>query len=113
MTLRTDRTTRGAPAAPLQRLPYGSLGMDAESLKRGILTHLEYTLAELPQHVDSARGRGTTTRALVLITRFAFDEGAARVREQRGQEGRRPRRAVLDQADGPRHRPHVPREHAG
>ncbi|HKC08937.1 MAG TPA: glycogen/starch/alpha-glucan phosphorylase, partial [Methylomirabilota bacterium] len=28
--------------------------MDAESLKRGILTHLEYTLAELPQHVDTA-----------------------------------------------------------
>jgi len=54
MTLRTDRTTRGAPAAPLQRLPYSSLGMDAESLKRGILTHLEYTLAELPQHVDTA-----------------------------------------------------------
>ena len=54
MTLRTDRTTRGAPAAPLQRLPYGSLGMDAEALKRGILIHLEYTLAELPQHVDTA-----------------------------------------------------------
>jgi glycogen phosphorylase len=48
-----DRSTRFAPAAPLQALPYDSLGMDAESLKRGLLGHLEYTLAELPQHVDS------------------------------------------------------------
>ena len=53
MTLKIDRPTRVAPAAPLQSLPYDSLGMDAESLKRGILSHLEYTLAELPQHVDS------------------------------------------------------------
>jgi glycogen phosphorylase len=42
-----------ASAAPLQALPYGALGMDAESLKNGILGHLEYTLAELPKHVDS------------------------------------------------------------
>jgi starch phosphorylase len=28
-------------------------GMDAESLKEGILGHLEFTLGELPQHVDS------------------------------------------------------------
>jgi len=54
MTLKIDRSPRGAPAAPLQSLPYDSLGMDAESLKRGILGHLEYTLAELPQQVDSA-----------------------------------------------------------
>ena len=54
MTLKIDRPTRVAPAAPLQSLPYDSLGMDAESLKRGILGHLEYTLAELPQQVDSA-----------------------------------------------------------
>ena len=27
--------------------------MDAESLKTGVLGHLQYTLAELPQHVDS------------------------------------------------------------
>jgi starch phosphorylase len=53
MTLKIDRTTRVAPTAPLESLPYDSLGMDAESLKRGILSHLEYTLAELPQHVDS------------------------------------------------------------
>jgi starch phosphorylase len=53
MTLKIDRPTRVAPAAPLQSLPYDSLGMDAESLKRGILGHLEYTLAELPQQVDS------------------------------------------------------------
>src|ERR1700716_4716716 len=54
MTLKIDRSPRGAPAAPLQSLPYDSLGMDAESLRRGILGHLEYTLAELPQQVDSA-----------------------------------------------------------
>ncbi len=42
-----------ASAAPLQALPYGTLGMDAESLKNGILGHLQYTLAELPKHVDS------------------------------------------------------------
>ncbi len=28
-------------------------GMDAESLKSGILNHLEFTLGELPEHVDS------------------------------------------------------------
>ena len=28
-------------------------GMDAESLKVGILRHLEFTLGELPRHVDS------------------------------------------------------------
>jgi starch phosphorylase len=42
-----------APAAPLQALPYGTLGMDGESLKTGVLGHLQYTLAELPAHVDS------------------------------------------------------------
>jgi starch phosphorylase len=42
-----------APAAPLQALNYDSLGMDAETLKKAILGHLQYTLAELPQHVDS------------------------------------------------------------
>lgn len=57
MTLRIDRsTTRLAAGAPLQSLPYDSLGMDAESLKRGILSHLEYALAELPEHVDTPRG---------------------------------------------------------
>src|SRR5262245_37570632 len=43
----------GAVASPSQALPYGSLGMTAESLKKGVLAHLEYTLAELPSHVDS------------------------------------------------------------
>jgi hypothetical protein len=28
-------------------------GMDADSLEAGILTHLEFTLGELPKHVDS------------------------------------------------------------
>jgi starch phosphorylase len=42
-----------ASAAPRQALPYDNLGMHAESLRKGILSHLEYTLAELPKHVDS------------------------------------------------------------
>jgi starch phosphorylase len=45
--------TAVASAAPRQVLPYGTLGMDAESLKTAILGHLQYTLAELPHHVDS------------------------------------------------------------
>ena len=53
MTSKTDESPRRGPAAPLQSLPYDSLGLDAESLKRAILGHLEYTLAELPQQVDS------------------------------------------------------------
>ncbi|HMF89235.1 MAG TPA: glycogen/starch/alpha-glucan phosphorylase [Candidatus Angelobacter sp.] len=28
-------------------------GLDAESIRKGLLTHLEFTLAELPKHVDS------------------------------------------------------------
>jgi starch phosphorylase len=46
-------STRLRPEAPLQALPHDSLGLDAESLKRGLLAHLELTLAELPAHVDS------------------------------------------------------------
>ena len=53
MTSEIARSARPAPTAPLLSLPYDSLGMDAESLKRGILGHLEYTLAELPRQVDS------------------------------------------------------------
>jgi glycogen phosphorylase len=43
-----------APAAPRQALAYDSLGLDAEAIKRGVLAHLQYTLAELPTHVDTA-----------------------------------------------------------
>ena len=42
-----------AKASPLQALPTDSLGMDSESLKNGLLAQLQYTLAELPAHVDS------------------------------------------------------------
>ena len=38
-----------AKASPLQALPTDSLGMDSESLKNGLLAHLQYTLAELPK----------------------------------------------------------------
>ena len=54
MATRSPRpSSGGAPAAPRQALPYDALGMDAESLKTAILGHLQYTLAELPKHVDS------------------------------------------------------------
>ena len=42
-----------ATRTPRQALPYDSLGMDVPSMKEGMLRHLEYTLAELPRHVDS------------------------------------------------------------
>ena len=41
------------PSAPRQALAYDTLGSDAEALKAAVLGHLEYTLAELPTHVDS------------------------------------------------------------
>jgi starch phosphorylase len=40
-------------AARPQGLPYDTLGLDAGSLKQGILGHLAYTLAELPRHAES------------------------------------------------------------
>src|SRR5262245_29002942 len=42
-----------ATATPRQALSPDALGMDVLSLKEGLLRHLEYTLAELPRHVDS------------------------------------------------------------
>src|SRR5215471_17381644 len=42
-----------ATGTPRQALPYDTLGMDVLSVKEGMLRHLEYTLAELPRHVDS------------------------------------------------------------
>jgi glycogen phosphorylase len=50
---RIKPATKAAKAAPAEALPYDSLGTDPESLKHGILGHLQYTLAELPKHVDS------------------------------------------------------------
>ena len=43
------KATKRAPDPP----PQPREGMDAESLKAGILSHLEFTLGELPRHVDS------------------------------------------------------------
>ena len=43
----------GGGAVSRHELPSDALGMDAASLRRGILAHLEFTLAELPGHVDS------------------------------------------------------------
>src|SRR5215472_17112571 len=42
-----------ATATPSQELAGDTLGTDAAALKQSILRHLEYTLAELPRHVDS------------------------------------------------------------
>jgi len=42
-----------ATATPRQALSPHTFGMDVLSLKEGLLRHLEYTLAELPRHVDS------------------------------------------------------------
>ena len=42
-----------ATRTPRQALPYDSLGTDVPSMKEAMLRHLEYTLAELPRHVDS------------------------------------------------------------
>jgi starch phosphorylase len=50
---RVNPAVTTATATPREALPYDSLGMDARSIKQGILHHLEYTLAELPRHVDS------------------------------------------------------------
>ena len=60
------------------------------------------------------RGQPVDQRGLARPRRagHADHERAARVREERGQERRAPRAAVLDEADGPRHGPHVAREHA-
>jgi starch phosphorylase len=43
----------GATGSPAQALSRERLGVDAPAMKRSILEHLEYTLAELPGHVDS------------------------------------------------------------
>src|SRR5262245_51642430 len=43
-----------ATDSPMQALSRDRLGIDAPALKQAILEHLEYTLAELPGHVDSA-----------------------------------------------------------
>jgi len=42
-----------ATATPRQALTEEGLGMDPAALKHSVLRHLEYTLAELPRHVDS------------------------------------------------------------
>jgi glycogen phosphorylase len=43
-----------ATSTPREALSGDTLGMDAAALKHSVLRHLEYTLAELPRHVDSA-----------------------------------------------------------
>ena len=47
-------TTRMAPILKPEDLKTAYVyGLDAESIRREFLTHLEFTLAELPEHVDS------------------------------------------------------------
>ena len=46
--------TRMAPVLkPEDRQKEYVYGLDAEAIRREFLTHLEFTLAELPGHVDS------------------------------------------------------------
>jgi hypothetical protein len=47
-------STRTAPILKSEDRQQASVhGLDADSLRRGFLTHLEITLAELPEHVDT------------------------------------------------------------
>jgi hypothetical protein len=45
-------SSSAAPKIPSALLP-DKMGLDAKSLAKGVVEHLEYTLAELPKHVDS------------------------------------------------------------
>jgi hypothetical protein len=51
-----------ATAAPRQALTGDGLGMDAAALARSILSHLEYTLAELPRTSISCGRASSATR---------------------------------------------------
>ena len=51
--MRTPPVASPPPGAVPEPLPPPREGMDAESLETGILRHLEFTLGELPRHVDS------------------------------------------------------------
>jgi Carbohydrate phosphorylase len=42
-----------AIATPREALVDDALGMDAGAIKHSVLAHLQYTLAELPRHIDS------------------------------------------------------------
>ena len=42
-----------AIATPREALVDDALGMDAGAIKHSVLRHLQYTLAELPRHIDS------------------------------------------------------------
>jgi glycogen phosphorylase len=53
MTRRSSKSATVKRTGVKQGLPYDTLGLDAESLKKGMLGHLEFTLAELPRHVDT------------------------------------------------------------
>ena len=53
MTRRSSKPATVKRTGVKQGLPYDTLGLDAESLKKAMLGHLEFTLAELPRHVDT------------------------------------------------------------
>src|SRR5215212_1631231 len=59
MTLGTTKPAAAAPvtSSPVPKIAPGlqpdKMGFDARSLARGLVEHLQYTLAELPRHVDS------------------------------------------------------------
>src|SRR5262249_38733620 len=68
-----------ATRSPMQSLPRGRLGTDASALKEAILAHLEYTLAELPGHVDSA---WEPSVALALAVRDRMVQGWIRTQDR-------------------------------
>jgi starch phosphorylase len=58
MTLGTSKPAKAASAASTApKIPPGlqpdKQGLDAKSIAKGVVEHLEYTLSELPKHVDS------------------------------------------------------------
>lgn len=65
------RSRTGGAAVKADARALEPQGMDSESLKQDILRHLEFTLGELPRHVDrawaasppTARSASTRTRS--------------------------------------------------
>ena len=58
MTLGTSKPGKASSvASPAPKIPAGlqpdKQGLDAKSIAKGVIEHLEYTLSELPKHVDS------------------------------------------------------------
>jgi starch phosphorylase len=85
-------TPTPAVSTPRQVLPYDTLGMDADALKRSILAHLEFTLAELPKHVDSIWEPYVAVALAVrdrMVQRWVRTQDAYQEQDARGPGGAR------------------------